>query len=80
MGPVEGRGGATVGAGVGCGAGSGYGVGAAAGDFRGVVPRRLVWAKDALASVNRRINEKAPRAVFIQNSLFFLADNRRTLG
>ena len=69
-GVVAGRG-VETGGGAGWAAGSGCGLAAAGGAFRGVVPRRLVWATDVLKSVNKRINESAPRAVFIQNSLFF---------
>ena len=71
---------ATDAAGVGWAAASGCGVAGVAGAFLGVVPRRRVWATDAVESVNKIINDRAPRAVFIQNSLFFLADNRRTFS
>lgn len=63
--------GVATGGGAGWAVGSGCGLAAAGGAFLGDVPRRLVWATDVVKSVSKRINESAPRAVFIQNSLFF---------
>jgi hypothetical protein len=51
---------------VGCAVGSGFGVAAATGAFRVVEPRRRVWAIDVAESVRKRINERAPKAVFIR--------------
>jgi hypothetical protein len=36
-----------------------------------VVPRRRVCARDVVESVSKKINEKAPRAVFIQELTVF---------
>lgn len=65
MGPDAGRGVATGGGVVGCATGSGWGFAVAGGAFRGVFPRRRVCAMDVFDSVSKRINARAPRAVFI---------------
>lgn len=70
MGPDAGRGVAAGGGVVGCAIGSGWGLTDAGGALRVVVPRRRVCATDVVESVSKRINARAPRAVFIQNSLF----------
>lgn len=52
---------------------AGVGLGVVAAGLRGTVPRRLVCAADVMDSVVRRTKERAPRAIFIMETRYFLS-------